>query len=111
RATKWSSLTELGTKLILPITNMILARVLTPEAFGAIALITMIITFVDVFSDAGFQKYMIQHEFKNNREKYQNANVAFWTNLTISIVLWVVIIICSDPLANLVGSPDLGTAI
>lgn len=76
-ATKWSFITEIVAKIIVPLTNMILARILAPEAFGVIATITMIISFADMFTDAGFQKYIVQQEFKNERDKYSNANVAF----------------------------------
>lgn len=85
KATKWSSITELLAKLVSPISSIILARILMPEAFGVVATITMIISFADMFTDAGFQKYLVQHEFKNNKEKYKSANVAFWTNLFISV--------------------------
>ena len=54
-ATKWSTITEVTAKLISPITNMILARILVPEAFGVIATITMITSLADVLTDAGFQ--------------------------------------------------------
>lgn len=40
---KWSSLAEIAAKLIVPITNLILARLLTPEAFGVVASATMVI--------------------------------------------------------------------
>lgn len=33
-AAKWSSVTEIIAKLITPITSIVLARLLTPEAFG-----------------------------------------------------------------------------
>lgn len=36
-ATKWSTITEIAAKLVSPITNMILARILLPEAFGGIS--------------------------------------------------------------------------
>jgi PST family polysaccharide transporter len=37
KATKWSSITEIAAKLVTPpVTNMILARILLPEAFGVI---------------------------------------------------------------------------
>ena len=86
-ATKWSSITEIIAKLITPITNMILARILAPEAFGVVATITMIISFADMLTDSGFQKYLVQHEFRNESEKIKYTNVAFWTNLFISIFL------------------------
>ena len=110
-ATKWSSLTEITSKLIAPITTMVLARLLTPEAFGVVATITMIISFTQIFSDAGFQKYLIQFEFKNDDDKYKTTNVAFLSNLAISLVLWGIIIVFREPLAKMVGNPGLGNAI
>lgn len=110
-ATKWSSLTEIVAKLITPITNMVLARILVPEAFGVIATITMIISFVDMFTDSGFQKYLIQHEFKDNKEKHESANVAFWANFSLSLFFLVIIIIFRESIATLVGNPGLGIVI
>lgn len=84
-AAKWSSITEIIAKIMVPLMNMILARILAPEAFGVIATITMIISFAEMFTDAGFQKYLVQHEFKSEKNKHDNANVAFWTNFIISL--------------------------
>ena len=86
-ATKWSAVTEIAAKLVAPLTNMALARLLTPDAFGVIATITMIVSFVEVFTDAGFQKYLVQHEFKDETDREQSTCVAFWSNLSLSIVL------------------------
>lgn len=107
-ATKWSAITEVMAKLVAPISSMVLARLLTPEAFGVVATLNMIIAFAEVFTDAGFQRYLIQHEFKNETEKDQATNVAFWSNLILSFVLWGVIAIFNAPLAELVGNPGLG---
>ena len=110
-AAKWSTITEVLAKLLVPITNMILARILVPEAFGVIATITMIISFVEMFSNAGFNKYIIQYEFANESIKEKSVNVAFWTNFIISLFLWVIIIIFKDLIAVLVGNPGLGLVI
>lgn len=110
-AAKWSTLTEIVSKLITPISSMILARLIAPEAFGIVATVTMILSFADIFKDAGFQKYLIQHDFKYEKEKYENANVAFITNLVISIILWTLIFFFNENLATLVGSPGLGIVI
>lgn len=111
KATKWATITEVIARLIMPVTNMILARVLAPEAFGVVATITMIVSFADMFTDSGFQKYLVQHEFKDGDEKSKYTNVAFWTNLIISIMLWIGIIMFSDKLAIMVGNPGLGHVI
>lgn len=110
-ATKWSTITEVAAKLVMPISNMVLARLLTPEAFGVVATLTMIISFAEIFADAGFQKYLIQHEFHDAVEREESTNVAFWTNLTISLIIWAVIAVFQNPLATLVGSPGLGYVI
>jgi PST family polysaccharide transporter len=62
----------------------------------------------DIFSDAGFQKYLIQREFKDDEERDRHTNVAFWSNLVMSFTLWGLIAIFCQPLATLVGSPGLG---
>ena len=103
-ATKWSTITEICTKLVTPITNMLLARLLNPEAFGIVATITLIITFAEIFTDAGFQKYIVQYDFKNEKELNQCTNLAFWINLTLSIFIWLLIALFASPIANLVGA-------
>lgn len=110
-AAKWSSITEITVKIITPVVNMILARVLAPSQFGVVATATMIVSFADMFTDAGFQKYLVQKEFDNENEKFDNANVAFWTNLFISILLFGIIGILKEQLAYLVGNPGLGNVI
>lgn len=111
RATKWSSLTEIGTKLVAPITNAILARLLAPEAFGVVATLTMVVSFAEIFTDAGFQKYLVQKEFDSEKGLYNSANVAFWTNLMLSVLIWAGIACFAKPLAELVGSPGCHTAV
>ena len=110
-ATKWSAITEILAKLINPLTNMVLARIVLPESFGVIATITMVISFADIFTDAGFQKYLVQQEFIDKKDLYDKANVAFWTNFFISIVLWVNIIVFRHDIAYIVGNPGLGNVI
>lgn len=110
-ATKWSSITEILARMIAPITTMILARLLAPEAFGVVATVTMIVSFAEIFADAGFQKYLVQHEFRDAKHKSDSTNVAFWTNLTIALFLWFIIIIFCEQLSIMVGNPGLGLVI
>lgn len=107
-ATKWSAITEIAAKLVTPITSMLLARLLTPEAFGVVATLSVIITFAELFTDAGFQKYLIQHEFQDDVDREQSTTVAFWSNLVMSLFFWGIIAVFNAPLAALVGSPGLG---
>lgn len=110
-ATKWSILSEIIAKLIVPITNMVLSRILAPEVFGVIATITMITSFADMLTDAGFQKYLIQHQFKSKKELFQNANVSFVSNFVTSLLIWIVIALFRNQIAESLGSPGFGAAL
>lgn len=107
-AAKWSIVTETLVKVVSPVTQLVLARILDPEAFGMVATVTMVTSFADTFSDSGFQKYLVQHEFESDGDLHRSADVAFWTNMVVSLVMWAGIAILRDPLAVLVGSPGLG---
>lgn len=108
KATKWSTLSEVVAKLIVPITSMVLARLLTPEIFGVVTTLVMVTSFAGLFTDAGFYKYIVQHEFKDDSDCYESATVAFWSNFTVSMLIWGCIVLFSEPLAALVGNPGLG---
>jgi len=110
-ATKWSAMTEIVAKLVSPITTMVLARLLAPEAFGVLVTAQMVISFAEIFTDAGFQKYIIQHEFDNDDDKYKSTLVAFWSNLIISLTIWLFITVYSSPIARLVGCDGNGLVI
>lgn len=110
-ATKWSSITEIAAKLVSPISTMVLARILTPEAFGILVTATMVISFAEIFTDAGFQKYIIQHEFDSDEKLYQSTNVAFWSNFIMSIILLGILILFSNQIAELVGNKGYGIVI
>lgn len=110
-ATKWSTLSEIIAKLIIPITNMVLTRILAPEIFGIIATITMITSFADMLTDAGFQKYLIQHKFKTKRELFESANVAFITNFVMSCIMWGIIAVFNNELARGLGNEGYGFAL
>ena len=95
----------------MPVSTMILARLLSPEAFGVVATVTMIVSFVEMFADAGFQKYLVQHEFRDDRHRVESTNVSFWTNLTMALIIWAVIVTLRESIAIIVGTPGLGLVI
>lgn len=105
-STKWSTMGEVFSKLISPITNMILARLLIPSDFGIVASVTMIISFADVFTDAGFQKYLIQADIKE-KDFGETANVAFWSNFIFSICIWIFLYWIRIPLSVSIGLTDV----
>lgn len=107
-AAKWSVATQVAAKLISPITTMILARLLTPMAFGVVASATMVTSLADLISDAGFQRYLVQHDFGDDDALSLAACVAFWTNLFVSLFAVTLVFVARDWLATAVGNPGMG---
>lgn len=111
RSMGWSLFSEIAAKFVTPITNMLLARILTPDDFGVLAICNMLISFLDIITDAGFGKYLVQHDFKNKKEQYQYADVAFWSNLMLSVALCFFIFLNSKSIAELMGNKNYSTVI
>lgn len=107
-ASKWSVITEVAAKIVTPILNMILARLLAPEAFGVLTTVTMVISFAEVFVESGFSKYLIQHKFETDEQERKYMSVAFWVNIALSLVLWGLIAVFNEQLAEMVGNPGKG---
>lgn len=95
-ALKWSAAGELASRLIQPLVFLILARLLTPEDFGVTAAATMVISFSQVFWEAGMGKALIQRQ----RDIPEAANVAFWVNVALGIGVASLIFLVAEPVAQ-----------
>ncbi|MBO5051099.1 MAG: oligosaccharide flippase family protein [Clostridia bacterium] len=91
KATKWSVMAEIAAKLAAPIVNIILARLLVPDEFGIVASITIITSFADIFTDAGFQKFIVQHEFEDVDSLNKYSDVAFTANAVLSVLIFSIV--------------------
>lgn len=105
-ATKWSAVAEITAKIAAPVINIILARLLAPSEFGVVASITIITSFADIFTDAGFQKFVIQHEFDNDDILNNYSDVAFTSNAILSIIIYFIIFGWRRGLASAIGCPE-----
>lgn len=94
-ATRWSMLTEIASKAISPLIFIVLAKILTPEDYGIASIALMIISFSQIFWDAGLEKALIQK--KGNVEKA--ANVVFWTNLSLGLLMYIIFFVASGWIA------------
>jgi PST family polysaccharide transporter len=107
RASKWSTLSEVTSKAVTPITYFLLAKILSPQDFG-IATIPLIITaFCQILWDQGFSKAIIQ-----DRENSSDIiNIAFWYNLGMSLVLYLLVALFSNQLAVFFNAKDASIVI
>ena len=86
----------IGKKLIGLISTLILARVLVPEDFGLVAIATIIIGFLDVFSQTGAQQYILRAESVDDSK----LNTAFTITLLIKSAIAITLILISGYISD-----------
>ena len=101
RSVKWTALTELVSRTAAPLVAVILARLLTPEDFGVVATAMIAISFAQMFWEAGLGKALVQTE----ETKESAANVVFWTNLVLGLVIFAGLFVLAPWLAVFFESP------
>lgn len=99
----WNSVQQFGTKIVILITNLVLARLLSPEDFGCIGMLMVFISIANTFIDGGFGVAIIQ---KSNPTQKDYSTIFFW-NLLLSIVLYVVLFVSSPVIARFYSIPLL----
>ena len=99
----WSGAQTWGGRAVSFIVFVLLSRLLTPEAFGLVAMASLFIVFVQTFQDQGFGDAIIQRADLQQ----EHLDTAFWTNLLIGGLLTCIGIICSGLIANLFHQPQL----
>lgn len=84
QGTFWSYLSFIVGKLLSFVTTIILARLLLPEEFGLVGYATVVIDYLDVLNTLGMGAAII-----SRKDKIEEAsNIAFYSSVTLSIVLY-----------------------
>ncbi len=87
RGVLWNFVARFGQQGIQLLVMVVLARLLLPEDFGAIGILTVFIAVSNAISDGGFGKSLIQ---KQDADQLDESSM-FYFNLAVSCVLWVII--------------------
>jgi len=103
KSVKWTALSEIASRSIQPIVTLILARLLTPADFGVVGVAMIAIGLAQIFQDFGLGKTLIQRE----TEVQKSANIVFWTNLTLSIVIYFIIFLSAPLLSKFFHEPKV----
>lgn len=101
----WSSAGTLGNGLLGLLVTVILARLLTPEDFALIALLTVFVAISNVLVDSGFSQAII----RDDNPSEQDLSSVFLFNMTLSVGLYVILFIASSYIAVFYDFPELAT--
>lgn len=91
---------SIGVQLV---STVILARLLTPEDYGILAMVVVVTAFASRFQDLGLSAATIQ---KKDITRAQQSNL-FWLNVAVGAVLTTVVAAVSPAVAWFYGVPEL----
>lgn len=99
----WKFAERIGAQAITFILSIILARLLSPSDYGAIAILLVFITIADVFVNAGFGSALIQ---KKDADDLDFSSV-FYFSFIFSVFVYIVIFLSAPFVANFYNMPIL----
>lgn len=99
----WKLMERVGTQGIQFVVQIFLARLLLPEDFGVVALITIFIAIASVFVQSGFSTALIQ---KKDADEMDFSSV-FYLSLWVAVLLYVFLFITAPLIADFYREPQL----
>lgn len=103
KGTVWSSLDAFLGQGITFLVGLVLARLLSPEEYGLIAIITIFISVFNSIVDSGFSNALIRKQDATEVD----YNTVFYTNLVISAVLSTALFFGAPLIADFFARPQL----
>ena len=104
RSSAWTALGYGASQLMRLVSNLILTRLLFPEAFGLMALVSVFIVGLTMFSDMGTHPAILQHK---RGDDPAFLNTAFTIQVARGAVLWLASAAIAWPAALFYGQPEL----
>lgn len=99
----WRFAERCGAQLVAFIVSIVLARVLDPDVYGTVALITVFTIILQVFVDSGLGNALIQ---KKDADQLDFSTV-FFANITFCVLLYGVLFLCAPFIAAFYNNMDL----
>lgn len=99
----WSAVDNVAGYAVTFVVGIVLARLLSPDDYGLIGIITIFTAVCTAIINGGFSTALI----RKNDCTDDDYNTAFIVNLGLSLVLYAIIFACSPLIANFFGKQEL----
>jgi len=99
----WRFAERCGAQGVTFIVSVVLARLLDPEVYGVIALVTVFTALLGVFVDSGFGNALIQKKDADNVD----FSTVFYFNIAVCLALYAVMFFVSPWIARFYERPEL----
>lgn len=99
----WRFAERSGAQLVTFVVSIVLARLLMPEDYGTVALVTVFTTIMQVFVDSGLSTALIQ---KKDADDLDFSSV-FYFNFAVCIILYLIMFFAAPFIASFYNMPEL----
>ena len=99
----WKLLERGGNQIVQLVVQVVLARLLAPEQFGALAIMLVFVNVGNVVVQSGLNTALVQNPDINN----DDCSTVYWLSLGISLVLYTVVFFIGPVVAEFYSMPDL----
>ena len=99
----WSFLEQGGSKAILLLVQIVLARLLSPEAFGVLAILLVVTQVADSIAQSGLGMALIQKSDSDDR----SYSTAWWLSLGLASALYMIVFFSAPAISVFYSMPDL----
>lgn len=103
----WKFSERILAQLVSFIVSIVLARILTPEHYGVVAMVIVFINIANVFVTSGFSTSLIQKKDATDID----FSTIFYCSLSVSIGIYVVLFVAAPIIANFYSEPQLTSVI
>lgn len=103
----WRFAERCGVRGINFVVSIILARILSPDEYGTIALVTVFVSILEVFVDGGFPNALIQKKESSDVD----FSTVFYFNLISCALMYLLLFFCAPLIANFYDNTELVTVI
>lgn len=103
----WKFGERITAQLVSLVVSIILARILSPSEYGAVALVMVFITIANVFVASGFGTALIQ---KKDADDVDFSSV-FYINIAISVLIYLIIFISAPYISSFYDMPIMTSAL
>lgn len=102
-AVRWTAAGTIFKAVLQVVQLAVLARLLAPEDYGLMAMVTVVLSFATVFSDFGVNSAFVQRRDVTQQQR----SSLFWFNLVLSACLMLLVMGLSSSLATFFGDDRL----
>lgn len=99
----WRLAERYAAQIVQFIVSIVLARILLPEIYGVVALVTVFITILQVFIDSGFGSALIQKKDADDLD----FSTVFYFNVALCVVLYTLIFFLAPLIAKFYNNEQL----